>query len=141
MAKSKKSQFAIVAGERIRAARKGYYRDRIMTLMELSQKTDGALTDRAISNYEQGIRQVGVEEALILSKALGPSAAYLLGVAEQDDLGKQERELLRAWRDLPEKERNQYYHRIVALAQAYREPIPEEKPPTSNAKPKRPKPR
>jgi len=126
-----------MVGERIKIAREGYYRDHKMTLKELSKKTKELLTDRRISNYEQGIRLPGPQEALILSRALGDSAAYLLGVAEEDDLNKQELELLRSWRALPEKERNQFYRRIKVLALAYREPIPEDRVETSYGKPKR----
>lgn len=129
---------AIETGRRIRASREGFYKDRKMTLAELSQKTGGLLSDRAINNYEHGIRLPRPGAALILGKALRVSAAFLLAVAEEDELNPKERELLEAWRALPEKDRNEYRRRIVALAMAYREPIPEDRVEKSYGKPKRP---
>jgi len=49
------------------------------SLARLSEETD-TLSKSRISNYEQGIRKLGVEEAKELSAALGCTAGYLLGI-------------------------------------------------------------
>jgi hypothetical protein len=43
------------------------------------------------------------------------------------DMTPQERDLMRNFRALPEKDRNEYSRRIEVLAMAYREPVPDER--------------
>ena len=54
-------------GERLRAERKA----QDLSLADLSERTNGQLSKSRISNYEQGIRRMGLEESQILSEALG----------------------------------------------------------------------
>ena len=62
-------------GLRLRAARKAQK----LSLQKLADVTGGVLSKSRISNYEQGLRRPGIEEARILAKALGTvSATYLL---------------------------------------------------------------
>ncbi|WP_338081313.1 helix-turn-helix domain-containing protein [Allochromatium vinosum] len=61
-------------GQRLRAERKSLR----LSLADLSERT-GTLSKSRISNYEQGIRRMGLEEARILADALGTvTPAYLL---------------------------------------------------------------
>lgn len=117
------------SGRRLQAARK----DKGWTLEELSRRTGGLLSVSRLGNYEQGTRMLGVMESLALSGVLGVKAAHLLcadGDGE-DDMTPQEVELLRNFRVLPEKDRNDYSRRIEVLAMAYREPVPDERLPSA----------
>ena len=50
-----------------------------VSLAALASKTGDTLSKSRISNYEQGLRRMGIEEALTLAKALGSvSPTYLL---------------------------------------------------------------
>lgn len=70
---------------------------------------------------------MGPEEALLLAKPLGVSPAYLLCVDVEGEMTKQEEELLRNFRALPERDRGEYARRIEVLALAYRDPVPDER--------------
>ena len=99
-----------------------------LTLQQLSKLTGGVLSTSRLGNYEQGTRMMGVEEALALRFPLGVSAAHLLCVdVEEGEMTTQETELLKNYRALPEKDRNDYSRRIEVLALAYREPVPDER--------------
>lgn len=102
-----------------------------LTLDELSKKTGGLLSTSRLGNYEQGTRSLGVPESLALSSVLGVKASHLLCVDgdEGDEMTQQEVELLRNFRALPEKDRNDYARRIDNLAMIYREPVPDERLP------------
>jgi transcriptional regulator with XRE-family HTH domain len=50
------------------------------SLATLSEKTGGELSTSRIANYESGIRDLKVPQAIILAKALRTTPAYLLGV-------------------------------------------------------------
>jgi transcriptional regulator with XRE-family HTH domain len=78
---SKKTAEAIRAGGRIRDARDklGLSLDRLESLM------GGKLSASRIGNYEQGLREVGIAEAKILSPVLQQPAAYLMGLVDEDD--------------------------------------------------------
>lgn len=65
-------------GFRIRAAR----RDAGLSLTDLATKT-GCMQKSAISNYEQGMRRPGLEQAEILARALGVSARWLLAMEKE----------------------------------------------------------
>ena len=89
-------------GLRLRAVR----RAQKLSLQALSDRTGGSLSKSRISNYEQGIRRLGIEEALILAQALGTaSATYLLYLDEEGFLTDQEQELLRRFRQTDERGR------------------------------------
>jgi transcriptional regulator with XRE-family HTH domain len=61
-------------GKRLRAARTAQK----LSLSQLSTKTGGILTKSRISNYEQGLRRMGLKQAQMLSDAPGTvSAAFL----------------------------------------------------------------
>lgn len=110
-------------GARIRQAR-----DRNkLSLKELAGRLDGLIKANAINMYEHGKRSPGVPEAVAIAKATGESAAYLLCVAGEDEMTKQELELLRNFRALDEKDRNSYARRIATIAMMHREPVPDEK--------------
>ena len=110
-------------GRRIKAAR----RSGGMTLHDLSRATNGVLSPSRISNYEQGLRLPGPQEALILAKALTTSAARLMCLDGEVGMTEDEATVLRNWRALPEKDRNDYARRIEALAMVYREPVSDER--------------
>lgn len=112
------------AGRRLKGAReaKGW------TLLELSKRTGGLLSSSRLGNYEQGTRMLGIREALALHGVLGVQPAYLLCVDVGDEeMTPQENELLRDFRALPERDRNDYARRIGVLALAYKEAVPDER--------------
>lgn len=82
-----------------------------------------------LSNYEQGLRMLGVWEAALLGPILEESPAHLLCLDEEDmpALSKKEAELIRNFRVLPENQREEYAERIESLALAYRKPISDER--------------
>lgn len=70
-------------GARLRAERKAQN----LSLSELSERTNGQLSKSRISNYEQGIRRMGLEESRILSEALGTvSPMYLLCLEDEQEI-------------------------------------------------------
>lgn len=80
-------------GRRIKKARE----DAGLTLHELSNKV-GHLKVSRISNYEQGRRTPGPDEAKALAMALKVSAAYLLCVDAESELRPDEKALLDNYR-------------------------------------------
>jgi hypothetical protein len=71
---------------------------------------------------------IGVKEALALHSVLGVQPSHLLCVDVGDEeMTPQENELLRNFRALPERDRNDYSRRIEVLAMAYKEPVPDER--------------
>lgn len=112
------------SGRRLKSARE----DKRMTLAELSKRVGGVLSVSRISNYEQGERMIGPQEALALAPHLGVQPSHLLCVdVEEGDMTPEESSLLRNFRALPERDRAEYSRRIEVLAMAYREPVPDEK--------------
>ncbi|MBV5273656.1 MAG: helix-turn-helix transcriptional regulator [Lamprocystis purpurea] len=82
-------------GQRLRAARQAQG----LSLSELSSRT-GSLSKSRISNYEQGIRRMGLEEAQELALALGTvTPIYLMCLDDTDPLSKDERELVERYRN------------------------------------------
>ena len=119
-----KTAFAVRAGARLRSVRT----ERGWTQRELSERTGGKLSSSRIANYEQGLRELGIQEAEILGKALHVQPGYLMGVTSlKDPLSPLEEELVRNYRALPENERANYFKRIEALALAYRTPVADER--------------
>lgn len=116
--------FKIESGLRLKGARENKH----LTLAKLSKLLDGLLSPSRLSNYEQGIRGFTIREAKALGRVLGVDPAYLLCAdTEDDEMTPQERDLMRNFRALPEKDRNEYSRRIEVLAMAYREPVPDER--------------
>lgn len=107
-------------GERLREARQ---RQRL-SLRELSMKTGCELSKSRISNYEQGLRRLGLEEAQILSEALGDvSTAYLLCMDDASPWTPQERDLIRFYRACDA--RGQDLITMIASTEAERAPTAE----------------
>lgn len=112
------------SGRRLRAARTA----KEWTLEDLSRRLGGVFSPSRLSNYEQGLRMLGPQEALALAPVLGVNASHILCVdVEEDEMTPEEAKLLRNFRALPEKDRAAYVRRIEVLALAYREPVPDEK--------------
>jgi transcriptional regulator with XRE-family HTH domain len=104
-------------------------------LREASDATEGFLSPSRISNYEQGLREMGIPEAKILAKAYGTTAAHVLCLDDdQPVLSKAEQELIKNMRALPENERHGYMRRIAAVALAYKEPVADERIPNTFTK-------
>ncbi len=104
--------------------------DKGWKLREASIATDGLLSPSRISNYEQGLREMGIPEAKILAKAYGTTAAHLLCLDHDNPvLSKAETDHIRNLRALPENERNGYIRRVAAVALAYKEPVADERIP------------
>jgi transcriptional regulator with XRE-family HTH domain len=87
-------------GQRLRAARHAQglsladLSSRTGSLADLSSRT-GLLSKSRISNYEQGIRRMGIEEAQDLALALGSvTPTYLLCLEDSDPLSAEERTLV-----------------------------------------------
>jgi transcriptional regulator with XRE-family HTH domain len=88
-------------GQRLRAARQAQG----LSLSELSART-GSLSKSRISNYEQGIRRMGLEEAQELALALGSvTPTYLLCLDDTDPLSESERALVERFRLADERGR------------------------------------
>ena len=81
-------------GQRLRAARTA----RKLSLAELGGRTN-TLSKSRISNYEQGIRRMGIEEAIELAQALeGLTPAYLLCLDDTSPLTSDEWSLIERYR-------------------------------------------
>ena len=106
-------------GARIKRLRLG----KSLTLAELSTKTGDLLSPTRISNYETGERLLGQQEAVILAKALGTRAAYLLAVDDiQTPITPQEEAMIKNWRTLAERDRMDVFRHVQALALQSRDP-------------------
>lgn len=109
-----------VVGARIRETReaKGWI------LEELSRRTNDVLSLKRISEYELGKRMPRQAEAVILAKALGVRAAYLMALDDTQILiSPQEEVLVKNWRRLPENERMSYFRKIEQTSVAYRDTL------------------
>jgi transcriptional regulator with XRE-family HTH domain len=81
-------------GLRLRAARKA----QSLSLAALADRTS-SLSKSRISNYEQGLRRMGLEEARELAAALSAvSATYLLCLEDEGYLSERESDLLGLYR-------------------------------------------
>ncbi|MGE5153081.1 MAG: helix-turn-helix domain-containing protein [Bdellovibrio bacteriovorus] len=97
-------------GQRLRTARQAQG----LSLSQLSNLT-GALSKSRISNYEQGIRRMGLEEAQQLAAALiSVTPTYLLCLEDTDPLSKEERVLVERYRQADARGRET----ILKLAEA-----------------------
>lgn len=95
MSETKKDALAVAIGLRLRAERHRLK----LSLSQLAARTGDTLSKSRISNYEQGIRRIGLEGAVILGRALGDvSPAYLLGLDDSDPLSSAEHQLLARFR-------------------------------------------
>lgn len=106
-------------GQRLRAARQAQG----LSLSDLSSLT-GALSKSRISNYEQGIRRMGLEEAQVLATALGTvTAIYLLCLDDTDPLSQEERHLLERYRGTDPRGRETIL-RVADVQSVYRVAAP-----------------
>lgn len=107
-------------GDRLRSARK----DLGLRLVDLSQRTGGVLTVQRINAYENGDRMPGQDEAVILAKALGRPAAYLMALSDSEEpMTATEERLLRNWRTLNERDRMEVFRHIETMAMTNRDPV------------------
>jgi transcriptional regulator with XRE-family HTH domain len=91
---STKDELSAAIGLRLRAERQRAQ----LSLSQLAART-GKLSKSRISNYEQGIRRMGLEEAVILARALrDASPTYLLCLDDSDPLTIDERHLMDLYR-------------------------------------------
>ncbi len=89
-------------GQRLRSAR----HEQKLSLADLSARTQ-SLSKSRISNYEQGIRRMGLEEAHELSVALGTvTPTYLLCLDDRGPLSDRELELIDHFRRTDERGRD-----------------------------------
>lgn len=99
-------------GDRLRAERQR----RGWSLNDLSLRTTGLLSKSRISNYEQGIRRMGLEAAHQLAAALETvSPAWLLLLDDEHPLNDDELHLVRIFRTLNAEDQRQLLGRIQAL--------------------------
>lgn len=88
-------------GQRLRAARQAQK----LSLSELAARTK-TLSKSRISNYEQGIRRMGLEEAMELAEALdGLTPTYLLCLDDSSPLTSNEWRLIGWYRDTDDRGR------------------------------------
>ncbi len=88
-------------GQRLRSAR----HEQKLSLSDLSSRTN-SLSKSRISNYEQGIRRMGLEEAQELAVALGTvTPTYLLCLDDKDPLSPDERQLVEFFRQTDDRGR------------------------------------
>lgn len=107
-------------GERLRQAR----HDQGLSLSELAERT-GCYSKSRISNYEQGLRRMGLEEALVLSAALGHvTATYLLCLDDTPPLTPEESDLLARYRATDDAGRAQIKELAESLPAAKRKRAP-----------------
>lgn len=108
-------------GQRLRAARQAQG----LSLSDLSSRT-GSLSKSRISNYEQGIRRMGLEEAQELALALGSvTPTYLLCLDDKDPLSVEERYLVERFRDTDARGRETVL-KVAEIQAVYRPEIPPE---------------
>lgn len=98
-------------GLRLREARKAQN----LSLGALANMTGDLLSKSRISNYEQGLRRLGIDEARLLSKALGTvTATYLLCLDNEGLLETKEQWLLEFFRKMDDRGRDT----VLALARS-----------------------
>jgi transcriptional regulator with XRE-family HTH domain len=99
---STRDPLTVKIGERIRETRQQHS----LSLSQLSARTEPKLSKSRISNYEQGIRRPGIEQAIALAQAFGDvPATYLLCLDETGPFTPAERRLLMHYRKTDERGR------------------------------------
>ncbi len=90
-------------GNRLREAR----HDLQLSLSELAERT-GCYSKSRISNYEQGLRRMGLEEAMVLAAALGTvTPTWLLCLDNHPPLAADESDLIARYRATDDQGRAQ----------------------------------
>lgn len=74
----------------------------------------GVLSKSRISNYEHGLRRLGIEEARLLAETLSTVSATYLLCLEDEEPNQQEKELLRCFQESDDRGRET----IFALAKS-----------------------
>jgi transcriptional regulator with XRE-family HTH domain len=106
-------------GRTIAALRK----EKGLTQKALALLTDGKIKTTQLANYEQGIREPGIDELLVLAKALRVTAGYLAGFTlNKEPLSKTELELIKCFRQLPAAEQDEYLKKLRAINIIFTEP-------------------
>jgi transcriptional regulator with XRE-family HTH domain len=106
-------------GRTIAALRK----EKGLTQKALALLTDGKIKTTQLANYEQGIREPGIDELLVLAKALRVTAGYLAGFTlNKEPLSKSELELIKCFRQLPAAEQDEYLKKLRAINIIFTEP-------------------
>lgn len=106
-------------GRTIAALRK----EKGLTQKALALLTDGKIKTTQLANYEQGIREPGIDELLVLAKALRVTAGYLAGFTlNKEPLSKSELELIKCFRQLPAAEQDEYLKKLRAISIIFTEP-------------------
>jgi transcriptional regulator with XRE-family HTH domain len=107
---------------------KGMRLRRNWRLEDLARRTGDTISLKRISSYELGERMPRPAEAVILAKALGVRAAYLMALDDIElPITTQEEALLRNWRTLAERDRMETFRHVEAMAMASRDPLPDSK--------------
>jgi len=102
------AQLSARIGQRLRTERMR----RGWSLNDLSKRTQNQFSKSRISNYEQGIRRMGLEAACQLAEAFGDvSPAWLLMLDDFGPLSAEERRLVESFRAMDEAGRQ----RVLAL--------------------------
>jgi transcriptional regulator with XRE-family HTH domain len=90
---NEKNPLSVAIGARLRAERHRAG----LSLSKLGEQTGGQLSKSRISNYEQGLRRMGLEEAILLGRALNALPSYLLCL-DEETLSVKEHDLIRMYR-------------------------------------------
>jgi transcriptional regulator with XRE-family HTH domain len=89
------------------------------SLNDLSKRTQDQFSKSRISNYEQGIRRMGLEAACQLAEAFGDvTPSWLLMLDECGPLSTEERALVDAFRAMGEKERRRILDMIGPVGES-----------------------
>jgi len=100
-------------GERLRSER----HRRGWSLNDLSLRTNGLLSKSRISNYEQGIRRMGMEAAEHLANALETvSPAWLFLLDDKGRIDDEEWRLIQSFRTMDAERRRQLLDTLTSLA-------------------------
>lgn len=119
-------------GQRLRTARMAQR----LSLAELAARTK-TLSKSRISNYEQGIRRMGLEEALELAEALDLTATYLLCLDDTSPLTPGEWTLIERYRNTDERGRETIM-RVADAQGSYCQPNTPEEPTDPDSSPSAP---
>lgn len=131
------SQWKEAVAARIKQAMREYeetHQIAHLTFVAFSDLCQKRLSKSRLSNYANAQRLPKPWECNIMGAALGCDAAWLMCLDQE--FNKQELDLVKNFRKLPERDRNSYSRRIAVLALAYAEPAPDEPPRAPDEPPK-----
>ena len=88
-----------------------------LTQRELAGMTGGKIKPTQLANYEQGIREPGLEEIKAIALALKVAPGFITGFTPlRKALCNKELDLIRLFRKLPESEKTEYLKKIRAIS-------------------------